>query len=278
MSERVINFLYKIGFTDDDIEEFYEEEADIVAADGTEYRGPDCLYVEVIEDTKSADIRNSGETMESYWEKGWISDFCFVRRHNFDSIDGRYYKVFPTRYRLDEFKLTKSLRRVLRRNADLRSTIRPLRITPAKSDLHDAFNFLRHGRMPEKPLTKIYEYIKYYPTDLTELCVFKDEKLVACSIFEVGEYAAYSNTAFWDLNEKARGLGTLTVLLEAEYARGRGLRHYYLGFFNPHNPNYHYKTRFGGLELYDWDNDGWVNFKSVGVKDLLKQKLPRHKD
>jgi arginyl-tRNA--protein-N-Asp/Glu arginylyltransferase len=80
------------------------------------------------------------------------------------------------------------------------------------------------------------------------------------------------------LNEKSRGLGTLTILLEVQYALKRKINYYYLGHFYAHNPNYHYKTRFSGFELYDWDNDRWLDFRHSKTKELLKQKLPRRKD
>ena len=276
--DKVFDFLYQIGFTDDDIDELYDIEADIVTNKGEEYVGPDWLYTKVLEETTNVELNETGEIIEDYWEKGWISDFCFFRRYNFDSFEDRYWKVFPTRYRLRDFKFTKSLHRILRKNSDLKTTIRPLRITPEKTDLHDKYYILRHGKAPESPLSESYKYIKHYPSELTELSIFKDKKLVACSIFEIGDYAVYSNTAFWDLSEKSRSLGMLTILLEVQYALKRKIRHYYLGYFYPHNPNYHYKARFGGLELYDWDNARWVDFKDPNIKELLKQKLPRRKD
>jgi hypothetical protein len=48
--------------------------------------------------------------------------------------------------------------------------------------------------------------------------------------------------------------------------------------FYAQNPNYHYKARFGGFELYDWDNYCWVAFGHPRIKEMLKQKLPRYKD
>jgi arginyl-tRNA--protein-N-Asp/Glu arginylyltransferase len=278
VEEKVEDFLFQLGFTEEDIDEFYEEDADIVTENGREYIGPDWLYAKVIQEDSHVDLGENDELIESYWEKGWISDYAFFRRTNFDSFENRYRKVFPTRYKLWDFKFTKSLRRILNKNRDLKTAIRPLRVTPVKSDLYDTYHFLRHGELPEKSLQQSYQYIKYYPSELMELCVFKEKKLIACSIFEVGTFAVYSNMAFWDLAEKSRGLGTLTILLEIQYALHREMQYYYLGYFNPHNPNYHYKTRFSGLELYDWDNDCWLDFRLPQVKELLKQRLPRRKD
>ena len=278
MANKIIEFLFQIGFTIDDINEFYEKAYDFVEKDGRQSRGPDCIYAIVQEDEDSIDLNDTGELVEAYWEKGWISDFVHFRRNNFDSYKGTYYKAFPTRYKLPDFKLTKSMRRILKKNEDLKTVIRPLRITPAKSNLHDLYYFLRFGEQPRKSLLEDYKYIVYYPTKLMELCIFKENKLIACSIFEVGNFSTYSNTVFWDLTEKSRSLGTLTILLEIQYAIEQKMFYYYMGHFYPQNPNYHYKTRFGGLELYDWERDCWVSFNyRPRIKEMLKQKLPRRK-
>jgi leucyl-tRNA---protein transferase len=277
--EEVTDFLYRIGFTDDEVDEFYEQDYDFIDRDGNKSRGPDCLYAITRTDEDFIDLNDTGELIEAYWERGWISDFSIFHRQNFDSYRDNYYMVFPTRYKLPNFKLTKSLRRVLNKNRDLKTIIRPLRITPAKTILHQTHHLLRFGKPPLRTLHESYKYIVHHPAELMELCIFKDERLVACSIFEVGNFAIYSNTAFWDITLTSRSLGTLTVLLEVQYALRKNMFYYYLGHFFPQNPNYHYKTRFTGLELYDWDSDMWVDFTVKSrIKKMLTRKLPRHKD
>lgn len=279
MDDKVIKFLYEIGFTDDEIDELLVHKPAGFYANGKPYYNIDLLYAITETEEKHVEVRETGEIIEAYWDKGWVSGgFYDFHRSNYDSYKKRYYKAFPTRYNLYEFKFTKSLRRVLNKNRDLKTVIRPLRVTPQKSDLHDTYNYLRHGEMPKKSLLERYKYVSNDDSKKMELCIFKGDKLVACSFFEVGMYALYSNSAFWDLDEKARSLGTLTILLEARYALSRGLHNYYLGHFYVQNPAYHYKARFGGFQLYDWDNDRWVYFRNPRVKELLKQKLPRHAD
>lgn len=275
---KVIDFLYEIGFDDDDIRDFLYVENDGFDGKGRPFYGNDIIFAKTYSDEIDVDLRDTGEIIETYWEKGWIAGYYSFHRANYDSYKGRYYKAFPTRYWLKDFKFTKSLRRVLKKNSDLKTTIRPLRITPEKCDLYDEYNFLRHGEPPQKSLVESYKYITHKDSKKMELCVFKGDKLVACSFFEAGMYALYGNAAFWALNEKERGLGTLTVLLEAQYALSKRMYYYYLGHFYPQNPSYHYKTRFGGLELWDWERESWIPFKAKElIKQMLKQKLPRYK-
>lgn len=232
------------------------------------------LDVKILREEIYVDVRGEGKTIDDYWSHGWISGFCEFRRCNADSYRKRSYKVFPTRYRLEDAVPTRSLRRVLNKNKDLKSIIRPLRITEKKEQLYKIYDARRHNSTDHKTLAAAYDYIKHYPSALKELCIFKDQKLVACSIFEVGKQSIYSNTAFWDLDEKPRSLGILTVLLEMQYGVKLGLNYYYLGHYFTKAPIYQYKTRFQGLELYDWENDRWMDFKNPLIKELLAQKLP----
>lgn len=259
--------------------DFDIDDTDHAFPDGSYDRGPDFLYAIVLEEQDLIETcGDNREQADECWAKGWHIDYCFINRSNFESYRNRYQKAFPTRYRIADFTFTKSLRRVLNKNRDLQTVVRPLRITPQKEFLYELYNYNRHGKMPKTPLTETYKYISGHPSQLKEICVFKKDKLVACSIFEVGKRALFSNSGFWDLAESSRCLGTLTLLLEIEYARRSGLQYYYLGPYHKENPRYQYKTRFGGLELYDWDNERWVDFKDASVEQMLKQKLPRHKD
>lgn len=210
--------------------------------------------------------------VDAWFEKGW----CFVegefRRSDTDHYDSRYWKSFRTRYRLEDFKLSKSLRRVLNKNTDLKSVIRPCRINSHQSKLYEK-HYVRYGEKPYETLARKYANPSKYPTKDMELCIYKNRRLIAASFFEVAGRSIQSNSAIWDLDEPKRSLGILTVLLEMQYAIRRRKKFYYLGHYLKQNPNYQYKLRFPGLEFYDWDNDVWVDKEDAD--ELLNQKLKR---
>src|SRR5207253_2662709 len=73
--------------------------------------------------------------VDDYWARAWsINDEGFARS-DCDVYNDREYRVFPTRYRLKDFVFTKSLRRILNKNRDLRTVVREFRSTEAKDDL-----------------------------------------------------------------------------------------------------------------------------------------------
>lgn len=272
---KVTEFLTQIGFTTDEIAEFYRAEPDGFDSDGEPFYGTDETYAIILQDSFSLDLVGEDFRIESFWEAGWFSENFRLRLLDLDIHDGRWNRIFQTRYKLSEFKFTKSLRRVLNKNKDLKTVIRPFEVTPEKSALFDIHRRMHLARTPRKTLSEYFQNVTGSFANRQEVCIFKDEKLIACSIFEEAAGALFSNAAFWDPNEAARSLGTLTLLAEVQHALSKGIGFNYFGIFNAQNPGYYYKTRFGGFELYDWDNERWVAFGEPRIKEMLRQKLPR---
>jgi len=235
---------------------------------------PDWDHLELLYEELFHDIGRDGESIDNYWAKGWVTGKYSGTRSNYDEVDGRYYKAFPTRYRLADLKLGKNLRRVIHRNEGLARVIRPMRPTPKKDKLEERFDLYRFGDKPKNPLSNAYQNTKYYPTDLMETCVFDGDELLAISVFQIADTSAFGNYACRKPGYAGRSLGIFTVLLEMLHAKQLGKQFYYLGNYCKHNPWYQYKTRFPGMELYDWDNDVWVDLKDESTAVMLDQKLP----
>ncbi len=213
--------------------------------------------------------------IDAYWAKGWsVNDEGFYRDDS-DAFNEQPVRVFPTRYRLEDFVFTKSLRRVLKKNLDLKVLIRPFRPTRNKDSLYTAH--LHRRFQMEKPryrLTeKSFEQFQYSHIKVMELGVYDNRRLIAGSIFFVGRQSIVSSLGFWETDEVRRSLGTLTILLEIQYALRRKKKFYYLGNYIRQCPNYHYKTRFAGFELFDWDNNAWVDFKSARIKEMFNHRF-----
>ncbi|CAN5215594.1 hypothetical protein BH10ACI1_BH10ACI1_27170 [soil metagenome] len=233
----------------------------------------DCYDFDVI-DEQIYVIEYYDYDVDDYWAQAWtMSEDGFIRFDS-DYHNKREYRVFPTRYRLKDFKFTKSLRRVLNKNRDLKTIIRPFRPTEGKDDLLTLHKQIRQkSEQSRHSLRNSYKYLTFSNIKLMECCVFKGDKLVAFSTFEATERSMVGSLAFWDPAETSRSLGILTALLEIKYARDKGLEYYYLGNYIKQDPNYHYKTRFPALELWDWDNEKWVDFKDVRIAEMFNHKF-----
>ena len=234
---------------------------------------PDHIAAAVISETKDIDFRDGRESVDELWAEGWHLHPGMAHRINYDTFLDRCVKVFPSRYRLCDFRLSKSMRRVLVKNKDLACIIRPLEITPDKEYLNTEHNWFRLGEGPRESLAYRWDYASLFASTLMEVCCYDAEELVAFSIFEVGEQATLGDIGVWSPRFAARSLGTLTILKEIEYALSIGADHYYFGPFYAQNPNYGYKTRFPGLELYDWDNKRWVDFHDQCIPEMLREEF-----
>jgi arginine-tRNA-protein transferase len=68
---------------------------------------------------------------------------------------------------------------------------------------------------------------------------------------------------FYDPGEAARGLGTLAILRQIEWARREGRRHLYLGYWIAGHDKMDYKRRFRPLEGFD--GRSWRPFEAIAA-------------
>ncbi len=165
-------------------------------------------------------------------------------------------RVIPLRIRLADFQLSKSQRRNLRNNNDLRVEIRPIKITPESNDL-----FHRHKqRFDHGVPSSIYDFLSFEPAvvpcEAREIAVYDDDRLVAVSYFDIGLTTTSGIYAAFDPDESSRGLGVFTMLKEIEFSRQSGKEFYYQGYAYEGESFYDYKKRFFAIEEYDW-NGTW---------------------
>ena len=180
-------------------------------------------------------------------------------RYNVGFHESEIRRVLPLRIRLENFAISKSQRRVLKKNQDLRIVIRPIEITPEKEIL-----FAKHKkRFKQNIPDSLYDFLSHAPADVPcealEVSVYEQQKLFAVSFFDVGAKTVSAVYAMFDPQETARSLGIFTMLLTIDYAAKNGKTFYYPGYAYEGNSFYDYKKRFSALETFDW-NEKWEKF------------------
>ncbi len=197
--------------------------------------------------------------MDALLANGWRHFGTHFFRYNFSFYEGKVCRVFPLRIRLAAFSLSKNKRRILKKNQDLQTVIRPIEITAEKESL-----FERHKRrfkcgVPDS----IYDFLSFdaanVPCEALEICVYSGEQLLAASFFDVGKTAISSIYAMFAPEETSRSLGIFTMLLEIDFALKHGKTFYYQGYAYEQHSFYDYKKRFRALEKFDW-NGNWESF------------------
>ncbi|MEO6654601.1 MAG: arginine-tRNA-protein transferase [Pyrinomonadaceae bacterium] len=195
-------------------------------------------------------------TLDTLLADAWRHFGTHFFRYNFGVYENEIRRVIPLRIHLADLKLSKSQRRVLRRNADLETKISPFEIT---SEIYDLFD--RHKqRFKSGVPNSIYDFVARdadtSPSIVFTVSVRLNSKLVAASFFDIGKRSISSIYGIFDPEERTRSLGIFTMLKEIEFAIEQGKEFYYHGYAYEGESYYDYKKRFTGLEQFDW-NGNW---------------------
>ena len=200
----------------------------------------------------------AGVTHEQYellLADGWRHFGTYFFRYSLGVYEGGIRRVTPLRIRLANFALSKSQRRVLRRNADLDVSIGPFKVLP---ELHELFERHKQRFSSGVPDT-IYDFIardkETSPTELFEITARQDGRLVAASFFDLAANSVSAIYGCFDPTETSRSLGIFTMLKVIECATSLGFEFYYHGYAYEGSSFYDYKKGFSGLEQFDWQGN-----------------------
>jgi arginine-tRNA-protein transferase len=192
--------------------------------------------------------------MDELFAQGWRHSGFEFYRYNYAIYESELRAVIPLRIRLANFAPSKSQRRTLRRNEDLRIIIRPTDITNETEAM-----FRRHAsRFKSNPPSTLFEYFfvadpATVPCECKEFDIYKDDRLIAASYIDIGERSVSGVYGMFEPRESDRRLGIFTMLKEIEFAIEAGKDFYYLGYCYDGPSFYDYKKQFAGTEAFQWD-------------------------
>ncbi|MBX3478894.1 MAG: arginyltransferase [Caulobacter sp.] len=170
-----------------------------------------------------------------------------------------------------DYQLSRSERKVLARNADLRRHVVEAEATSEQFDLLRRYLLTRHadGGMAEMSWpdyvamvedTTVRTHIVEYRTPSRDQ---GPGDLLACVLIDVmgdGLSLVYS---FYDPDLARRSLGTFVVLDNLIQAATNGLPHLYLGYWVPGSEKMTYKVRFSPLEILRPSGWGVISAREV---------------
>jgi leucyl-tRNA---protein transferase len=195
----------------------------------------------------------SAAQMDYLWARGWrhFGEYFFRYSHV-----GKNH-VTPLRIDLATFKLTTSLKRILKMNTDIKVVIREAFLDEEKEAL-----FQRHKiRFTENVPDSIFDFLSatpaHIPCETKEVCLFQNGRLIGTSFLDLGENSTSSVYSIYEPEITKRSLGIFLILNSIRYSMELGKRHYYLGYAYREPSHYDYKKRFLGLEVYEWETQ-WI--------------------
>ena len=162
----------------------------------------------------------------------------------------------PVRVRTAPFVPSRSQRRVLRKNTDLRVVFGPLRITERAFAIWREHSLRRFGDEVEPEEFLCNFYLPSCPCLQSE--IYREEELVGIGLLDRGSDCLSSVYFCFDPLHASRNLGTFSILQEIAQARTLGLDYYYLGYFVPGSSRMAYKDHFRPREYFDWETRNWI--------------------
>jgi leucyl-tRNA---protein transferase len=201
-------------------------------------------------------LEASPEEMDRFWAEGWRHFGIFFFRYRTAVHGEKLFTVLPLRLDISRFVLTRSLKRVLGINRDIKTSIRAASVDKVKKAL-----FLKHRlRFKENVPTSLDNFLSPVPGSVPcrnlELCIYVEKKLLGVTFLDLGRTATSAVYAMFDPAQAKRSLGILMMLHSIEFTREQGYRYYYPGYAYHEPFSYDYKKRFVGLEYLNWKT-GW---------------------
>ena len=208
--------------------------------------------------------------MDHAWAAGWRHfGRHFFRYSTQRAQDCDLQTIMPLRLDLASCTFTKSQRRVLNKNADLRTEIVPAAIDDELRALFHRHKQRFTHNIPDTLETFLGPDPAHGPCECRMVRVFDGPRLIAASYLDIGQHSASSVYGLFEPEYCKRSLGIFTLLLEIQHCRTANLRWLYSGYAT-HEPSvYDYKKQFRSTEFLDWSAAAWLPSKVTGASELV---------
>ena len=206
--------------------------------------------------------------MDRLWSEGWRHFGKKFFRYSLMLSEGesKLDIVTPLRIQLADFVMSKSQRRICRKNEDLVCEFLPASFSEETTAMFHRHKTRFQDNVPEGLEDFLSDKPGIVPCECVELQCRLEGRLIAVSYLDVGHNSVSSVYAMFEPEFSSRSLGIFTLLKELEWAQKRGLKICYPGYATEGPSVYDYKKRFSPLESYDWADNVWLPLKNVSVE------------
>jgi arginine-tRNA-protein transferase len=194
------------------------------------------------------------QNFHKFLAKGYRRLGCLFYRNVCDDCKA----CLPIRLEVRKFKLSRSHKRTLKRNEDVRIEIlsHPL-ITPEKIVLYEKYVVSKHAEEAHNAANILINIHHGYP-NVIEMDYYLNNGLISVGIVDEGKDSLSSNYFYYDTDYLDRRLGVFSIINEISLAAALGKKYYYLGFYIEENSKMSYKKYFRPNQIYR--NSRWRVF------------------
>jgi arginine-tRNA-protein transferase len=166
-------------------------------------------------------------------------------------------ECIPIRVIAGEFKSSKSQKRNLKKNCDIKAVFGPLRFSERAFEIYRDHSIKRFSQESNLEEFILNFYCPSAPGLQSEF--YLNNELIGLGFLDKGKDCLSSVYFFYDTRFSRLGLGTFSILKEIEYTRSIGLKYYCLGYYVQACQRMAYKGNFKPGEVYHWSQDKWKN-------------------
>ncbi len=188
-------------------------------------------------------------------------------------MENKLLSVLNIRLNLHTNTLKKSLRKIHNKGVNrFKITIGNVKLCEESEQLYQDHKKKFKGFVHKNLRDYLYSGMPTTVFNTRQVRVYDNEKLVACSYFDLGENSIASLLGLYNSDYAEYSLGIFTMIVEMNYNRSKGFKWYYPGYILNESDQFDYKLRMGDFQFYN-HNKRWVSFK--GRPEILSssQKL-----
>jgi arginine-tRNA-protein transferase len=204
---------------------------------------------------------------------GWFRMGQSLFTTNFVTFQHRIYRTIWLRNRLKDYVHTKTYHNLRKRNANFRIELKNFAIDEAHEQLFQTYR----QAMPfqtSRSLTDLMYFFASQPGDVFntyEINLYDQNKLIACSYFDVGHKSAEGISSYYHPDYKNHSLGKYLIYLQIDICLENKLDFFYPGYFVPCYTHLDYKLSIGSscLEFINTEDLTWYD-----ISEYTDQGLP----
>lgn len=155
----------------------------------------------------------------------------------------------PIRVPVDRFAPSRSQRRALRRNRDVRVEIGPPRSSDDRFDLYRRYQAFQHDDHDDCDRDEFERFLCDTCIDTIEMSYHVHDRLIGVGIVDVCPDALSSVYFYFEPAEARRSLGVFSALCEIDECRRCNRAYWYIGYWVQGCAKMEYKSRYRPCEL-----------------------------
>lgn len=213
----------------------------------------------------------TAQEQDSYLAKGWFRNSNTLLCLRMVCVDEQLFSLLKIRLPLQNYKMTKSLRKIWNKNKNFEVKIAKAKITQEKEVLYKEHLHRFKGHISPSLADFFIDSFDNQFFDTYEVSIFDEGKLIAFSFFDKGAESIASIMGIFDHDYSKHSLGIYTMLCEIQNAISEGKNFYYPGYVLHKCSSFDYKLRLGNYQYYTWKK--WVEAEKFSKSNLDIYKL-----